>query len=180
MNFQINTEKLQAALGGLSAIQFFGADSLREGYYKSHLNICQLKWHKNTKKTTWPGSLQPLMGSVLSADSSVVTGLLLSTCPEEVTQWRWENTTGGQPGPKDDQQEPDDDSSVEWFSEQGDTEENGDGRIDVGDDGATAGSHLGHQREKDQIGHRRADHAEYKQARYHLQAGYLAGEPGHR
>ena len=125
-------------------------------------------------------SLQSLMGSVLSADSSVETGVLLSTCPEEVTQWWWEDTTGGQPGPEDDQQEPDDDSSVERLSEQGDTEENGDGWIDVGDNGATAGSHLGHQREKDQIGHRRADHAEYKQARYHLQVGYLAGEPGHR
>src|SRR2546421_6725759 len=120
------------------------------------------------------------MGSVLSADSSVATGVLLSTCPEEVTQWWWEDTTGGQPGSGDDQQETDDDSRVERLSEQGDTEENGDGRIDVGDDSATASSHLGHQREKEQIGHRRADHAEYKQARYHLQVGYLAVEPGHR
>src|SRR5437762_10137081 len=127
-----------------------------------------------------PGSLQPLMGSVLSADSSVVSGWLLSTCLEEVTQWWWEDTTGGQPGPEDDQQEPDDDSHVERLGEQGDTEENRDGWIDVGDNGATAGSHLGHQREKDQIGHRRADHAEHKEARYHLQAGYLAGESGHR
>src|SRR2546429_6259239 len=119
------------------------------------------------------------MGSVLSADSSVATGVLLSRCPEEVTQWWWKDTTGGKPGPEDDQQEPDDNSRVERLSEQGDTEENGDGWIDVGDNGATAGSHLGHQREKEQIGHRRADHAEYKQARYHLQVGYLAGEPGH-
>jgi hypothetical protein len=50
-NFQIDTEKRYAALGGLSAIQIIEADSWREGYYKSHLNICQLKWHKNTNLT---------------------------------------------------------------------------------------------------------------------------------
>jgi len=179
MNFQINTEKLQAALGGLSAIQFFGADFLREGYYKSHLNICQLKWHKNTKKTTWPGSLQPLMGSVLSADSSVATGVLLSTCPEEMTQWWWEDTAGGQPGPEDDQQESDNDGSGERFTEHGDTQKDGDGRVDVGDDGGTAGSDLGHEREEGQIGQRGADHAEYQQAHHHLQTRYLTGKSRH-
>ncbi len=102
-NFQIDTEKRQAALGGLSAIQIIKADSLRGSHYISYLNICQLKWHKNTKQTILSSSLQPLMGSVLSADSSVATGVLLSTCPEEVTQWWWEDTTGGQPGPEDDQ-----------------------------------------------------------------------------
>jgi hypothetical protein len=50
-NFQIDTEKLHAVLGGLSAIQIIEADSWREGHYINHLNICQLIWHKNTNLT---------------------------------------------------------------------------------------------------------------------------------
>jgi hypothetical protein len=51
MNFQIDTEKNQAGLGGLSAIKNIEAEPFREGYYINYLNICQLKWHKNTSLT---------------------------------------------------------------------------------------------------------------------------------
>ncbi len=112
-----------------------------------------------------------LMGNVLSAHAHMAAGLFLSTDPERLPQRWWEDTASGQPGSKDNEQEAHNDRCVERLTEQGNTEEDGDGRVDVGDNGATTGSDLTHQGEEDQIGQRRADQAEHEQAHYHLKVG---------